>query len=191
MILLAAAAIIATVLLATVLDGSGGDGSATPTPSVTTAPQGIVAPVSVVRTFAYDPNGDGTENDEDVALLDDGNTGTAWTTVCYESRFMGAKQGVGIVTELTAGGPVNIDVDVDSAPWQLRVYTADELPTTLDGWGEPAASDFDDQARQMITSLPSAGRYVLVLLGELGRSDECSTDNPYQGRLSELSVTPG
>jgi hypothetical protein len=38
--------------------------------------------------------------------------------------------------------------------------------------------------------VPAAGRYVLVLMAELGPSEGCSDEHPYQGRLSELRVTP-
>jgi serine/threonine-protein kinase len=190
LVLLAAALVIA-LALANALRDSGGDDGTVPvdTTGAVTTPPGA-APVEVLNATTYDPNGDGSEHDDQLPALFDNDPTTAWTTVCYESQYMGAKEGVGIVTEMSSGSRVNVEVAIDSAPWQLRVYTADAMPTSLDGWGEAVASDFDDEARGAVLSVPAAGRYVLVLMAELGPSEGCSDEHPYQGRLSELRVTP-
>ena len=41
------------------------------------------------RATAFDPAGDGSENDADAALAVDGDLATAWTTVTYASRNLG------------------------------------------------------------------------------------------------------
>ena len=45
----------------------------------------------------------------------DGQPSTLWTTVCYASRYMGGKKGVGLVADL---GPRLHSVDVN--PFVLR-----------------------------------------------------------------------
>jgi serine/threonine-protein kinase len=191
LVLLAAALVIALTLANAVRDGdSDGDGSTPVETTVAAVAPAVAAPVEILNTITYDPNGDGSEHDDQLPALADGDPTTAWTTVCYESQYLGGKEGVGIVTEMSAGSRVNVEVGVDSAPWQLRVYTAETLPASLDAWGEAVASDFDDEARNVVFSVPAAGRYVLVLLAELGPSEGCSDEHPYQGQLSELRVTP-
>jgi hypothetical protein len=70
--------------------------SASPAPSITAS-----GPISVKSAKAFDPQGDGTENDTDARLAIDGDVTTAWTTVTYASRNLGGlKDGVGLELDL-------------------------------------------------------------------------------------------
>jgi serine/threonine-protein kinase len=63
-------------------------------------------PVHLVASNAYDPEGDGQENDSEVVNATDGSTRTAWHTEHYKSvSFGNLKNGVGLV--LDAGSPVS------------------------------------------------------------------------------------
>ena len=63
------------------------------------------SPVHLVASNAYDPEGDGQENDSQIAEATDGNPATAWHTEHYSSvAFGNLKKGVGLV--LDAGAPV-------------------------------------------------------------------------------------
>ncbi len=67
---------------------------------------GSGGPVSLVASNAYDPEGDGQENDELVANATDGSTATDWHTEHYSTvAFGNLKSGVGLV--LDAGTPVS------------------------------------------------------------------------------------
>jgi hypothetical protein len=55
----------------------------------------------VKSAVAFDPAGDGTENNADAELAIDGDPTTAWTTVTYASRNLGGlKEGVGLQLDL-------------------------------------------------------------------------------------------
>src|SRR6478609_3413196 len=55
-------------------------------------------PATISAVTAFDPDGDNEENNADTALaLADGVATTSWATSCYESQYMGAKRGVGLV----------------------------------------------------------------------------------------------
>jgi hypothetical protein len=86
-------------------EGSGvsGTGSPAASPSATPTEQaGESEPMRIRRATAFDPAGDGTENDDDTRFSIDGDLTTEWTTVTYASRNLGGlKPGVGL--ELTLG----------------------------------------------------------------------------------------
>ena len=85
----------------------------------------------VTTLTAYDPAGDGEENDAlaDDALAD-GDPATRWETQCYSSQFMVGKPGVGLVVGLAQEAAGTLSFDVDLAPSQIEVFaTADaEIP---------------------------------------------------------------
>ncbi len=64
-------------------------------------------PVHLVASNAYDPEGDGTEHDEEVPNATDGNPATSWGTERYRTvSFGNLKSGVGLV--LDAGSAVRL-----------------------------------------------------------------------------------
>ena len=77
------------------------------------------------RSPTYDPEGDdGQENDDLVALSIDGNPATVWSTLCYGSRTLGGKGGVGIVADLGSPAIGTFTVAIASAPYQIQILTA-------------------------------------------------------------------
>jgi serine/threonine-protein kinase len=151
-----------------------------------------VGSAAIATITAYDPEGDGTENDADAVLSGaDGSPATSWSTSCYSDRFMGAKRGVGLV--VTFDGPTQqaITVDVATAPYQVSFFAAadETIPPTLDEWGpELGSTRFDDEPGTITSPVPDApARHVLVLLRELGSDGTCSDANPYRGRLGEIA----
>jgi serine/threonine-protein kinase len=153
------------------------------------------APVgtSIVTVTAYDPDGDGTENDGDAVLaLADGAPGTAWATACYADRYLGGKRGVGIV--VTFDGPMQqaLGVDVLHAPYQVTFHASDAeaVPATFEEWGaELGPTQFADSPERVVSPVPATPvRHVLVLVRELGPDDGCSADNPFRGRLGEIAL---
>jgi serine/threonine-protein kinase len=64
------------------------------------------APVLVKAIRAYDPDGDGHENDAEAGLATDGNPATSWSTERYYDAPSLNKAGVGLV--LDAGAPVTL-----------------------------------------------------------------------------------
>jgi serine/threonine-protein kinase len=123
-------------------------------------------PVRLVASNAYDPEGDGQENDAEVVNATDGNPGTAWHTEHYKSvSFGNLKKGVGLV--LDAGSPVR--------PRSLTVVT-DTPGFTADIKAGPSSSCCFDTVSQSQAvngrttfqlSVDPARRYFLVWITQL------------------------
>ena len=154
----------------------------------------VAGPATIAAITAYDPDGDSVENDDDAVLAKaDGDSTTFWRTVCYESKFMGAKRGVGLVVSFDSPTQRALSVGVLSAPYQLEFYTSDAevIPTTIDAWGDGLGETAFAEDPGTITSAhpPAPVRHMLILLSELGPDDSCTGSNPYRGRLGEISIT--
>ena len=170
------------------VDGAVTDGAVPADP--TAQPTG---PATITAVTAFDPEGDNEENDADASLaLADGVTTTSWATSCYESQYMGAKRGVGLVVSFDQPMQQALSVDVINAPYQLQFFAvADDIaPTDIDGWGpELGTKSFADQPATVTSAIPATPvRHVLVLLNEIGRDDTCTEAHPYRGRLGEISL---
>jgi eukaryotic-like serine/threonine-protein kinase len=197
--LLLVAALVVGGLLWTSMSFGGGDAvtstTALPATDATTpAPEpAAIGPAAIATVTAYDPGGDGTENDGDAVLsLADGNPATFWRTSCYSSKYMGGKPGVGLVVTFDAPAQQAITVDVQSGPYQVDFFASDAeaIPTSFDQWGPPLGSTaYADVPETVVSPVPgAAARHVLVLLKELGPDDTCSDANPFRGRLGEIAV---
>lgn len=191
--LIAAAAIVGLVLWVTMGTDGGSNGTATTVAAGdTAATASSVAPVAgegILSVRSFDPDGDdGVENDDQAALAIDGNTETAWQTVCYSDKYLGGKGGVGLVADLGADRTGTLQVVLGSAPYQVRVYAAGDgqNPTTFAAWGAPLQS-FDGTATDTLSlTLDQPARYVLVSFIQLGENNDCS-NNPYRGSIRELT----
>ena len=197
--LLLVAGLVVGMLLWTSMSFGGGDPATSPTAlpetQPTPAPSGpaVIGPATIATVTAYDPSGDGTENDADAVLsLADSNPSTSWPTMCYSSRYMGGKPGVGLVVTFDALAQQAITVDVQTGPYQVDFFAsdADVIPATLDAWGPPLGSTaFADDPETVVSPVPPApARHMLILLKELGRDGTCSDANPHRGRLGEIAV---
>ncbi len=199
--LLLIAGLVVGVLLWSSMSFGGGDPvtstTALPAPPPSEAPSAaaaaVVGPAVIATVTAYDPSGDGTENDADAVLsLADGNTATTWPTTCYSSQYMGGKPGVGLVVTFDGPAQQAITVDVQTAPYQVDFFASDAevIPASLDAWGAPLASTaFANDPETVVSPVPAApARHILILLKELGRDGTCSDANPFRGRLGEVAV---
>jgi putative peptidoglycan lipid II flippase len=195
--LLIIALIVAIVLWA--INGSdspGGDAvgpaDTVATTTTTLAPSGPISVVAVTSFDPGDPDG-GLEKPELVDQAIDGSSSTAWTTNCYNDKYFNGKPGVGLVVQLSAPSTGAATIDVESAPYQLDVYTSDAevAPTTMDGWTTQVLDRaFDDVSGTVVANISDA-RFVLVLLREAGRDNGCSDRFPYRGSIGEITVAAG
>ena len=194
-LVLAAFIVVGALFAALGNDDDDGTAPENSTPVVATAAATTLAggPVSVQRVFSYDPNGDDqVENEEEISNLIDGAGSTSWSTSCYSNQYMGGKVGVGVVLELSAATTGSLDVTFGSRPWTVEVFGADEVPAGLNGWGGAVDKKYSTEELSATFTLgPTPHKYVLVLLRELGTDPGCSNDNPFRGRISELSFSPG
>jgi len=145
---------------------------------------------AIVEVRTFDPDGDGNERDDLVSMATDGQLETAWTTVCYSSKFLGGKQGVGLVADLGTARTGTFTVTLGSGPYQLKLYgTANsETPTSFSGWGQPVGSFNGLEPATVSVTLTEPTRFVLVSFNELAPDPAC-TDNPYRGAINEFTFT--
>lgn len=165
-------------LLWNTLRGSGDPSAAAPESNV-----------SIAAITSYDPNGDdGTENEELIPALTDRIPTTGWTTVCYNARYFGSKQGVGVVLRLSEAARGTLDVFVGNGPWQLQIYASTTgIQPTIEGWGEPVDTGEGDDPEEVSFTIPDPATHILVLFREAGLHPTCSERNPYKAVLGELS----
>jgi hypothetical protein len=146
-----------------------------------------------ITVTAFDPQGDGSENDEDAAAAVDGDLGTSWRSECYRSPAFGnLKDGVGLVLDLGAGtGVEQVDVAASPTGWSAEVFVADAAGADLASWGAPVGSIDSGGSQEAIELDGAEGRFVLVFFTALGpdRNPECQSDNPSAVTVPELAVS--
>ena len=201
-ILLLLAVIVGAVLLSEGGDSKGGaPPSSTPdSVAVTEAQTAAIVdgaaqgPVAITDVHSFDP-GDpdgGVENDDSAPLAVDSDDSTAWQTSCYNNRYFNGKPGVGLVVSMSQPATGTLTVAVNSAPYQLRIFTsdADSAPTDMSGWGSPVQNKSAGQAAATITApITTPARHLLVLLLEAGTDDGCKKEYPYRGKLGEITFS--
>lgn len=105
-----------------------------PTAPSTTIPV-VEAPADqsvAVSAVAYDPLGDGTENDAEAAAVLDDDRSTSWHTERYTSPLADTKEGVGLV--LTADGPISAIEITGSPRTRYTLGWSAEPGAAPDGW---------------------------------------------------------
>lgn len=198
-VLLVAAVGVGALLWANLEFGGGESVASTPVvPAASVAALADSTPPAIVGTtiatiIAYDPDGDGSENDGDAALATaDGNPATSWGTVCYSSKYLGGKGGVGLVVTFDAPMQKALQVDLRTAPYQVTFFTSDAetIPANIGDWGpELGATQFADEAATVTSPVPPApARHMFIMLKELGLDATCTAANPYRGRLGEIAI---
>jgi serine/threonine-protein kinase len=168
-------------------------GTAGAAPASVPADGAAAVPATIATITAYDPDGDGTENDGDAVLARaDGIPDTSWGTVCYADRFLGGKGGVGLVVSFDGPTQQALRVDVQSAPFQVDFLAsaAETIPASMAEWGAPlGGTEFAEEGTTLTSPVPAAPvRHVLIRLKELGTDSGCTDANPYRGRLGEIAI---
>lgn len=172
---LALAAFVAAMVVIAVASLTSGDGSTSPTTGVlptiapTTQPATTAAPpppkpvsVQLVAVGAYDPEGDGRENDSLAPLAVDGDPSTYWKTEHYSSF---SKKGVGLVLDAGRNRTlVRVVVSTDGSGSSAQIL----LGTDPAG---PFRAVSADRPLRGSTAFPlrkgSTGRYLVVWITSL------------------------
>lgn len=152
--------------------------SASPTP-------GTPEPVSIKSVTVLDPQGDGTENDDQARLAIDKDLTTAWSTVTYTTRDLGGlKQGVGLVLHLKHPTDVaGVDIELLGRGTDLQVLTTVGDPEGLGGY-RLAAEVVGAGDRVSWRFAPALRAHaVLIWLTALP-----AAENGYQGGIADVVV---
>jgi hypothetical protein len=98
--------------------------------------------VSITEASAFDPGGDGAENDQLAANVLDGDPSTSWRTEGYNDRdITRLKPGVGLVLILDSPAALGgLEVVSPTNDWRVLIYVADSAAESLAGWGEPVVT---------------------------------------------------
>ena len=124
----------------------------------------MVIPASA---FTFDPFGDDSENDSNVALAIDGDRSTAWRS---ENYFDGSlnKDGVGVVFDLGERRDVSgFLLRTPNPGFLFHVALGDDPDQLVDSVGE--ANTAQEETRGALTG---SGRYVLVWITTVVQTDD-------------------
>lgn len=154
-----------------------------------------VGPVEIAGVSAFDPLGDGAENDELAPAAVDGQPSTTWQTQEYYSfpALGNLKPGVGLLVDLSEQQDVSsVTVSLVGGPTSVSVLAADgssQPPTGVAGL-EPVATAEEvgtpGAAEQVELELerPVDTRYLVVWLTLLPPVE----DGVYVGSIAEMAV---
>jgi hypothetical protein len=149
--------------------------------------------VTGVVAAAYDPQGDPpSENDDDAALVVDGDPATTWSTEGYNDQLgppPGLKLGVGL--DLDLGGEKSVGqvaLSFVGTPTSVSLFVTDGRPDGVDGL-DPVAQGTADGPRLALDAGGARGSHVVVWLTALPLGD----DGRFRGTVSEVvvRVAPG
>ncbi len=155
-------------------------------PSPSAGNKAALTPVSLRNApiRAFDPQGDGEENDDAARLAVDQDRSTSWTTVNYHGSpvFGGLKHGVGLLIDLgksTRVRQVRLAFDTPGASVQVRA--ADRPATSASAYPIVARKD---SAGRTATLRPrgTTARYWLVWLTRLPKN----SDGEYSEGIAEI-----
>jgi serine/threonine-protein kinase len=132
-------------------------------------------PVTVTEMKDYDPEGDQTENPDQLPNLTDGKESTSWSTELYKSAAFGnLKDGVGLAFTLEEPATI-IEIVSSVEGWE------GELRQDVSSGSEASIAKLEGKSTQIITLREplSAGRIWFTRLTEI-------TDGRYGVELSEV-----
>lgn len=136
-------------------------GSADPNPSE----------IALSNAVAFDPYGDGGENDGSASAVRDGEPGTSWSTERYDNRDITLlKPGVGLVlTGEQAGALSELVLTSPTNDWSASFYVSPQDPGSFEAWGDPVATADGIAAGTTTIDLGDAqGQAVLVWITDRG-----------------------
>ncbi|SFL62749.1 protein kinase family protein [Streptomyces pini] len=151
-----------------------------------TAPTGRPVEISLAKDF--DPfGGDPTENSGQVGRAIDGDAGTFWQTMYYNSaKFGNLKDGVGLILDLGEARQISTVKVGFRGSTSVDFLATDEdtaqMPGSLNGFSKVSSGSGTEV--ELKAKKPIRTRYVLVWLTELPLTEEGN----YRGRITEVEV---
>jgi len=165
----AAAILVAAVGLAVSLDpesaflfpASPAENPSATTPTPTPIPPVDDGPAFEATAAAYDPLGDGAEDDEQAGATVDDDSRTVWQTEAYSEPLEGLKDGVGLVF-LVAGDPSAMEVSATPGT-RYRVGWSESLPQAITEWTDAGSGTTLAGASHIQLPVRTGGRWLLWL----------------------------
>jgi hypothetical protein len=172
-----------------------GRGGKDPGPSATrtTAPATPTvtgSPIPVVAAQDFDPEGDGAENPDQVALAIDGKPDTGWRTLTYRGnpQLGGLKSGVGLVLDLGSEQQVgSVEVSLAGSPTDLELFATppgdNDPPADLADARRVAGTTVDTSSGILRADPKVRTRFLVVWLTKLP-----AVAGGYRGEITEVTV---
>lgn len=134
----------------------------------------------VTEVTVYDPLGDGTESDDEVARVVDGDPTSIWRTEAYSMPIREFKDGVGLVFDV-AGTPTTMSIR-GSAETTYLVGWSDVIPEDPQNWEHIARGTLLNSEVRIQLPLRGGGVWLLWLIDIPERSD-----GSYQAVINEVT----
>jgi hypothetical protein len=156
-------------------------GSASPTGAATA---GAPEPLAILKVEAYDPEGDGAENNNLTPKVYDGDNGTGWFSENYRSdTFGGLKKGVGVIVDLGPNKkPQTVELNLPH-PSDLEVYVGPD--NRLEGATKIGEKTDADGTVTFDVPADVSGQYIVVWFTKLNPDD----NGKRRAWLDEVVVT--
>lgn len=142
----------------------------TPAIETTTTSTTVVSDFSVVAVEVFDPYGDGTEHDDALPNLTDGDPSTAWLTEHYSDRLSLIKKGVGVVFQVE-GTPSTFEARSISNDTTYSLLWSASLAPDIDGWSRVSGGTVSGGSITLQLP-PRDGGYWLLWLTELPQQQD-------------------
>jgi hypothetical protein len=147
-------------------------------------------PIAAVRSFdplGSPPNGAlGTEREDGVSRVIDGDAVTAWTTKTYKTASLGKKGGVGLILDLGAETEVTgVSLGLVGYGTDLQVRVSNEILPDPDLWTKLVSIDDVGPQIDVRAPRPVSGRYVLIWLTGIPPTKD---GEKFQGGITSASV---
>ncbi len=152
------------------------------------------AAVALESATAYDPEGDGQENDELAKNAIDGNPETTWSTEHYDSEtFEGTKTGPdpGVGIYVTSKADVTPEKMVISSPtpgWDAQIFAAPSGPPEgIEEWGEQIGEVSNAAKEEEVQlHLGKAAKYFLIWFTKASPASD--QEGRYQVEISDIKL---
>jgi hypothetical protein len=142
---------------------------------------------AIATVAAYDPDGDGTENNADAPNVIDGDLASTWSTQCYSDQYFGGKGGVGLAVTLDGSGTGTLTLDSRVRRGSRGVRRRRRVPPDRDrGMGVRDRARRCSRVATISVPIDTPRAHVLVLLRQGGRSPACSNEFPFRASISEI-----
>ena len=151
-----------------------------------TAPEtaGAPEPLAILKVEAYDPEGDGAENNNLTPKVYDGDKSTGWFSENYRSdTFGGLKKGVGVIVDLGPNKkPQTVELDIPH-PSDVEVYVGPD--NRLEGATKIGEKTDADGTVTFDVPADVSGQYIVVWFTKLNADD----NGKRRAWLDEVVVT--
>lgn len=155
--------------------------------SPTTSPSeggGTAEPLAILKVEAYDPEGDGAENNNLTPKIYDGDNGTGWFSENYRSdSFGGLKKGLGVIVDLGPNKkPQTVELDIPN-PSDVEVYVGPD--NRLEGATKIGEKTEAEGTVTFDVPADVSGQYIVVWFTQLYADD----NGKRRAWLDEVVVT--